>query len=61
MSCLYTSRKNATATKMRETLTSNGGKVLIGAADRGRISITEIQTETKANWQYFRQQIPADC
>lgn len=50
MSCLYTNRKNATATKMRETLTSNGGKVLIGAADRGRISSTEIQTETKANW-----------
>jgi len=33
MSCLYTNRKNTTATKMREALTSNGGKVLTGAAD----------------------------
>lgn len=61
MSCLYTNRKNTIATKMREALTSNGGKVLIRAADTGRLSSTGIQTETNVNWQYFRQQIPADC
>lgn len=61
MLCLYRNRKNAIAIKMREALTSNGGKVLIRAADTGRLSSTGIQTETKANWQYFRQQILADC
>lgn len=40
---------------------SNSGKVLIRAADIGRLSRTGTQTETKANWQYLRQQIPADC
>lgn len=49
MSRSHTNRKNTIATKMRVALTSNGGKVLIGAADTGRLSSTGIQTETKAN------------
>lgn len=60
MSCLYTNRKSTVATKMGEALPSNGGKILIGAADTGRFSSTGIQTETKANWQYFRQPIPSE-
>lgn len=60
MSCLYTNRKRTVATKMGEALPSNGRKILIGAADTGRFSSTGIQTETKANWQYFRQPIPSE-
>lgn len=59
--CLYISRKNRTSAKMKEVFIANSGKVLIRAADTGRLSRTGIQTETKANWQFLRQQIPADC
>lgn len=46
----HTNRKNTIATKMRVAVTSNGGKVLIGAADIGRLfQSTGTQTETKAN------------
>lgn len=51
----YTDGKNMPTTKMREALASKG------VADTGRLSSTVIQTETKANWQYFSQWIPADC
>lgn len=51
----YTDGKNRATTKMREALASKGGMLLIGVADTGRLSSTGIQTETKANWQYFRQ------
>lgn len=45
----YTDGKNMPTTKMREALASKG------VADTGRLSSTVIQTETKANWQYFSQ------
>lgn len=57
----YTDGKNTVTTKMLLALTSSGGKILSGIADVGRLSSKWIQIETKANWQYFRQNIPANC
>ena len=57
----YTDGKNTATTKMRDALASKGGMLLIGVADTGRLCSTGIQTEIKANWQYFGQRIPADC
>lgn len=57
----YTDGKNTIAMKTLLALTSNGGKLLSGIADAGRLSSKWIQIETKANWQYFRQHIPANC
>lgn len=57
----YTDGKNTITMKMLLALTLNGGKILNGIADAGRLSSKWIQIETKANWQYFRQHILANC